>query len=321
MAIFNLRSASLHIARSLLAVRRTALMTSVATLTVAAGCAGTAPSPAAPEPHRAQGSISSLHASIRVITETPTSNLGQQYAAALRWAGVEVVPTIADADVVTELRVRVRKDERSNDVAEVTLDVRGGTEHLAAARVTYPVREQVSKDDLSVLTAALTDSARVRAYADRVALEKSREAHEADEAAWQNAKSTECAKSTRLGDCSDVIRYLNGFPSGGHRAEAEVALQEAEKLRLRTARDEGIERVKADLAAWQRASVEDCRTPQSLNSCDGVTSYVKAFPSGRFAAEATTLLADSQAKLGELREKAALDSAIAQRRSKATARR
>jgi hypothetical protein len=267
-------------------------------------------------PARAQGAVGNLQASIRVITDATPSRIGKQYAEALRWAGVEVVPAVADADVVTELRLKVRKDASNRQMADVTLSVRGGSEQLATANVSYPLSQDASKDDLSLLTSTLTDSPSVRAYAERVEVDKQQQARAADAAAWQLANVSTCAQSPKFTDCIEVIRYLNGFPSGDHRSEAEQALMQAETVRQRASRDAAIARVKADVTAWRAASPELCRNPDAATSCDGVNAYVAAYPTGRHAIEAKDLLAQSQAKLNELQEKVALKSAMAQRRSK-----
>lgn len=295
------------------AARSVATLAAAATLSVLGmGCASTQSAPVR-EPARAQGPVSNLHASIRVITDATPSTIGQQYAEALRWAGVEVVPAVADADVETELRLKVRKDASNQPFADVTLSVRAGQEQLASAMVSYPLNQEVSKDDLSLLTSTLTQSPSVRAHAERVEVEKQRRAQAAESAAWQLANATVCAQSPKFSDCTQVIRYLNGFPAGQHRAEAEQALMQAQGVRQRASRDAGIARVKADVSAWKTAHVEVCRSPESAASCDGVNAYVAAYPAGRYAVEAKDLLAQSQTKLSEQQEKAAIKSAMARR--------
>lgn len=308
--------------RSFSAARTLAVcVASVAGVLASVGCAGTQQQPTVVSaPARAQGAVSELQASIRIISDTPNTSLGKQYAEALRWAGVEVVPNVADADVVTELRLMVRKDASGNDLADVALQVRAGQERLATGRVSYPLHGQASKDDLSVLTKAVTESPSVRAYAERVAGAKQQTARAADAAAWEKANAGACAQSPRFAACSDVIRYLNGFPAGEHRAEAEQALLQAESVRQRASRDAGIQRVKSDVTAWKAANVEACRAPEAANACEGVSAYVATYPAGHFAAEAKDLLASSSAKLSDLQEKAAIKSAIAQRRTKTAQR-
>lgn len=303
------------------ALRRAAALTAALTVSaLAAGCVGQQHAGPARAPARAQGAVSNLEASVRVISDAPDSNLGQRYAAALRWAGVDVVPAVADADVVTELRVKLRTDANNRQMVDVSLDVRAGKEHLAAAKVEYPAHEQASKDDLGVLTSALTQSPTVRAYAERLEAAKQQQTKAADATAWEQANATHCAQSSVFADCVNVIHYLNGFPLGEHRQEAERALEQAELVRQRASRDAAIERVKADVSAWKLASPDACRSPEQPNACDGVSSYVAAHPTGRFAGEANELLVQSQAKLNELREKAALKSEMAQRRSKTAQR-
>lgn len=305
--------------RSFSAARTLAACAASIACLVGVGCAGAQQQPTVVSaPTRAQGAVSELQASIRIISDTPTTSLGKQYAEALRWAGVEVVPNVADADVVTELRLMVKKDANGQDVADVALQVRAGQERLATGRINYPLHEQASKEDLSVLTKAVTESPSVRAYAERVAGAKQQTAKAADAAAWEKANAGACAQSPRFSDCSEVIRYLNGFPSGEHRTEAEQALLHAESVRQRASRDAGISRVKADVSAWKAANVEACRAPEAPNACEGVNTYVATYPAGRFAAEAKDLLAQSNAKLNELAEKASIKSAMAQRRVKAT---
>lgn len=285
-----------------------------------AGCATTQQSAAVQAPSRAQGAVGNLRASIRVITEATPSTIGQQYAEALRWAGVEVVPAVADADVVTELRLQVRKDANNQPIADVTLSVRAGKDQLATAKVSYPLNQDASKDDLSLLTSTLTESPSVRAHAERVEVRKQEQARAADAAAWQLANADTCAQSPQFTDCVDVIHYLNGFPAGAHRAEAEQALSRAETVRQRASRDAAIERVKGDIGAWRAADPEQCRNPETATSCDGVNAYVAAYPTGRYAGEAKDLLAESQSKLAELQEKVAIKSALSQRRSKTAQR-
>lgn len=292
------------------------VVTLAATLAFSAlgvGCASTQQSVAVQAPARARGAVANLRASVRVITDATPSTLGQQYAAALRWAGVDVVPSVADADVVTELRLKVRKDASNQQLADVTLSVLAGKQQLATANVSYPLDQEASKDDLSLLTSTLTQSPAVRSYAERVKTEKQRHAQVEDAAAWQRANAATCAQSSTFGDCAEVIRYLNGFPEGEHRAEAEQALIAAEAVRQRASRDAAIARVKAEVTAWRAANIEQCRNPEAATSCEGVNAYVAAYPAGRYSAEAKDLLMQSQSRLNELHEKAALRSAMAQR--------
>lgn len=302
-------------------VQRGALASFVTLGVVSTGCVNTQQAAAITAPQRAVGPVSDLHASIRVISDSPEVALGQQYAAALRWAGVTVVPTVAEADVVTELRLSRRDERGAGQTVDVSLEVRAGKERLASARVNFPVAKDAPKDDLSVLTAAFTESPAVRAFADRVAVEKAKRAELADEGAWKASNAATCANSPELRDCSEVIRYLNGFPLGRHRAEAEATLAQAEGVRFRAARDAAIERVKTDLGAWKTANAAACATPQGPTSCDGVSAYLVAHPQGRFAVEANELLRQSQAKLAELQQQEQLQNAMSQRRAKATARR
>jgi hypothetical protein len=228
---------------------------------------------------------------------------------------------VSDADVVTELRLSRHEDRGSGQMVDVSLEVRAGKERLATAHVSFPMAKDAPKDDLSVLTAAFTESPAVRAFADRIAVERAHQAALADETAWQASNAQSCAVSPKFSDCTEVIRYLNGFPVGRHRAEAESILAQAEGVRFRAARDSAIERVKADLGAWKTANVQDCQNPQSPTSCDGVSAYLAAYPRGRFAAEANVLLAQSGGKLAELRQQEQLQNEMSQRRAKATARR
>lgn len=291
----------------------TSFVACLAVFAVGSGCASTHPTAQAPTPVRAHGAVSNLQASIRVITDATPSTLGQQYAAALRWAGVDVVPNVADADVVTELRLTTRQDGSNATLADVTLTVRAGESQLATAQVTYPLDQEASKDDLSMLTSALTESPAVRAHAERVKVDKQRRAEAADAAAWQLANANTCATSPRFADCTEVIRYLNGFPTGKHRAEAEQALEQAEVVRLRSSRDAAIARVKADVDAWRNASPEQCSAPAAATACDGVSAYLATNPEGRYAHEARGLLAQAEIKLAELESKAALKNSMSQR--------
>jgi hypothetical protein len=43
--------------------------------------------------------------------------------------------------------------------------------------------------------------------------------------------------------------------------------------------------------AWAEANVARCSTPTTVDACDGVKAYVKAYPQGKHAGEATRLLA------------------------------
>jgi hypothetical protein len=301
--------------------RCTALATSLAVGVIGVGCASAQQTPTVVAPQRAAGSVSDLQASIRVISDAPHVTLGKQYASALRWAGVAVVPNVAEADVVTELRLTTRRDANAREFADVSLQIRAGKEQLGSAQVSFPMAPNAPKADLSVLTAALTESTAVRAYADRVAVEKATKAREVDETAWQRTNAQTCAKSPQFNDCRDVIRYLNGFPLGEHRAEAEATLAQAELVRQRASRDAAITRVKTDLTAWNAANAHACEAPDSATACDGVSAYLAAFPQGRFAPQATALLTQSQPKLTELREKVGLENELATRRSRATARR
>lgn len=307
--------------RSTLAYRVACSAALATSLVLGVGCASTQQTPTVVAPQRAAGSVSELQASIRVISDAPHVSLGAQYASALRWAGVEVVPTVADSDVVTELRLTTRRDTSAREFADVSLEIRAGKEHLGSAKVSFPMAPSAPKRDLSVLTAALTESTTVRAYADRVAMEKATKLREADQTAWQRANAQVCAQSPQFDDCREVIRYLNGFPLGEHRAEAEATLAAAELVRQRASRDAAITRVKTDLAAWNAANAAACEVPDSPTACDGVSAYLAAFPQGRFAPQATALLTQSQPKLTELRETAGLQNEIAARRAKVTARR
>src|SRR5690606_10600183 len=159
-------------------------------------------------------------------------------------------------------RLTARKDGNRPTLADVTLTVRAGTEQLATANVTYPLDQDASNDDLSVLTSALTESATVRAHAERVKADKQRRAEAAEAAAWQLADAKTCAVSPRFADCTEVIRYLNGFPTGKHRADAEQALEQAEIVRQRASRDAAIARVKADVDAWGNAGAQTCSAPE-----------------------------------------------------------
>lgn len=280
-----------------------ALVASLGLVTFAGGCVGSAPPHVNVAPERAAGPLADLRASVRVISDAPHGKLGQQYAAALRWAGIEVVPSAVDADIVTELRVTTRNDG-ARATTDVSLVVRAKHEQLNGAQVSFPRAEQAPKTDLSVLTAAVTESNAVRAHAERVAVVKAEQNRQADETAWQEAQAEKCAQSSDFDDCRDVIRYLNGFPQGQYRAEAETALAQGERVRLRVSRDAAIARVKADIQAWNAANVEECRTPTAPTACDGVNAYLAAFPEGRFTEQANTLLSQAKPKLAELSEKA-----------------
>lgn len=266
-------------------------------------------------PERAAGPLADLRASVRVISDAPRGKLGQQYAAALRWAGLEVVPSARDADIVAELRVTTGND---GSTTNVSLVVRAKNQQLESAHVSFPRAEQAPKTDLSVLTAAVTESRAVRAHAERVAVVKAEQNRQADETAWRDAQAETCAQSTNFDDCRNVIRYLNGFPRGQYRAEAENALVEAERVRLRASRDAAIARVKEEVEAWNAANVDECSAPTVTTACDGVNAYLAAFPQGRFAQEADAVLAQAKPKLAELTEKTQRSDA---RRASVTARR
>lgn len=299
------------------AAHNAALMASLGIVTFAGGCASSAATHVNVAPERAAGPLADLRASVRVISDAPHGKMGQQYAAALRWARIEVVPSAVDADIVTELRVTTRNDT-ARPTTEVSLVVRAKSEQLNSAQVSYPQAEQVPKIDLSVLTAAVTESSAVRAHAERVAVVKAEQNRQADETAWSEAQAETCAQSADFDDCRNVIRYLNGFPHGQYRAEAETTLANAERVRLRASRDAAIARVKADIETWNAAHVEQCSTPTAATACDGVSAYLAAFPEGRFAHEANTLLTRAKPKLAELAEKAKQHDA---RRGKVTAQR
>jgi hypothetical protein len=99
-----------------------------------------------------------------------------------------------------------------------------------------------------------------------------------DELAWSPARD-ECAAAAGPKACQALKQWLQQHPGSTHDAEGQTTLRTAApKLRA------------LDEHAWKAANVGRCRSPTTLDACDGVSDYVHAFPDGVHSDEAVGLL-------------------------------
>jgi hypothetical protein len=105
-------------------------------------------------------------------------------------------------------------------------------------------------------------------------------AHE--EQAWKDlaVPSAACDAAERADACGDIAAYVAAYPKSARAGEAKQLLARAAP-KLERAREE---------AAWATVSAAACARPKSEDGCDGVKSYLGAYPAGAHAEEARRAL-------------------------------
>lgn len=178
-------------------------------------------------------------------------------------------------------------------------------------------REEVSAEKVQPLISSLASSGRVAQYAREVeskqraeanakadAEERARqekgdaerrrldEQHQADEAAWKDAGSDDCAGPTKPDSCRTLAAWVKAHPKNPHLNEAnDIIKKSAERIASLT-----------EEALWKDANVDQCKAPKEGDDCLGVEVYIGKYPTGAHAAEAKEALSKSANKIATLQK-------------------
>jgi len=129
---------------------------------------------------------------------------------------------------------------------------------------------------------------------------------EADKAAkeddmWAKANVADCTKATSDTACDGVKAYLKAYPDGKYVGEARKA-QEEYKLARGAKQEEEM---------WARANPDDCKKPEEVDDCDGVSKYLEKYPTGEHADDAKAAMDASKQAMKALNLKAEREAASA----------
>lgn len=107
---------------------------------------------------------------------------------------------------------------------------------------------------------------------------------QAEEDLWKAANVDGCKKPTTKTACDGVNAYVKEYPKGKYTADARAAIQEGETA-LTAMKEED---------AWKAAVVDQCKKPTKSYDCVDVEGYLKAYPTGKYAADAKAAMKSSE---------------------------
>ncbi len=145
--------------------------------------------------------------------------------------------------------------------------------------------EKVDEVAIEAVVAQLNGHGKLEAYAKRLVDE--------EEKAWKDADVDGCRESVDDKACEGVKTYMSNYPEGKYLAEGKKTVAAGEK-KLAERQDDD---------AWKNADSATCKEAKTLDSCDGVQAYLKAYKKGRHTDDAKTVLAEADPKLAVLKKK------------------
>lgn len=149
--------------------------------------------------------------------------------------------------------------------------------------------------------ALITNRGKITAYS--AGLEADAAAKEDD--MWAKANVEDCKKATSDSACDGVKAYVKAYPEGKYVGDARKA-EEEYKLAVGA---------KKEAEAWARANADDCKKPEKVEDCDGVSSYLEKYPTGEHAEEAKSIMDGSKQAMKVLTAKAEREAASEEKKA------
>lgn len=149
--------------------------------------------------------------------------------------------------------------------------------------------------------ALITNRGKITAYS--AGLVADAEAKEDDK--WAKANVEDCKKATSDTACDGVKAYVKAYPEGKYVGEARKAQEEFKLAR----------KAKQEAEDWARANPDDCKKPDEVEDCDGVSKYLETYPTGEHAEEAKKIMDGSKQAMKVLTAKAEREAASAEKKA------
>jgi hypothetical protein len=206
------------------------------------------------------------------------------------WEGPDAAPT---EDALQEFVEKIQSSAAVAAFAEGA-DAREA-DRAAKAKAATDAKEAAAREE-------------ARRVAEEAAAAKKRQDAD-DDTAWLTAKSDACVTPADVDACAPLEAWLKANPRNRHAQEALVIVDNARGAITRFRDDQ----------AWGVSGSAGCAKPSGADACDGVEGYLATFPGGAHAAEATTVLAASKAKVDAFKKAAAAKEAAAKKAEDAAA--